>query len=130
MSRSSLAYSFNSQYKSKGSGATSTALNVDLFGLGPAEVVVIAGAAALLYGPGRLKSQLRDSGGKGKIVSEGWEKERLDRITNMRDAADSVRKKRAWNRINTALEIGDDHTMDRFDEYEAFIAARNEEREN
>ena len=79
-------------------------LRIDLFGLGPSEIVIIIGAGLLLYGPDRVKQQLRDSGVKGKIVSAGWKAERLERITEMDEYAENVRKRRSRRREIDILE--------------------------
>lgn len=82
-----------------------TRLQLDIFGLGPAEVVIIAGAAALLFGPGRLKEQLREKGIKGAVVSKGYKAEREERIALMIEKAEKERKRRAWERVNLSLSI-------------------------
>ena len=97
---------------------STTSLQLDIFGLGPAEVVVIAGAAALLFGPDRIKSQLRESGVKNSITSEGYKAEREERIKTMKKYAKSVRKKRTWQRINIAIEDEDETIMKKLTEYE------------
>ena len=74
-------------------------LHVDVFGLGPSEVIIIVGAGLFLYGPDRLKQQLRDSGVKGKIVSAGWRQERAESIKTMIENAENMRKKRKIKRI-------------------------------
>lgn len=74
-------------------------LYVDIFGLGPSEVIIIVGAGLFLYGPDRLKQQLRDSGVKGKIVSAGWRQERADNIKSMIKNAENMRKSRKIKRI-------------------------------
>mmetsp|Transcript_21477 Transcript_21477/g.30778 ORF Transcript_21477/g.30778 Transcript_21477/m.30778 type:complete len:158 (-) Transcript_21477:65-538(-) len=78
-------------------------LFLDIFGLGPTEVVIILGAAALLYGPDRIKGQLRESGVKGVIVSAGWRAEREERIKELSQKAESVRKKRALQFLEEAV---------------------------
>mmetsp|Transcript_8897 Transcript_8897/g.12172 ORF Transcript_8897/g.12172 Transcript_8897/m.12172 type:complete len:157 (+) Transcript_8897:15-485(+) len=78
-------------------------LFLDIFGLGPTEVVIILGAAALLYGPDRIKGQLRESGVKGVIVSAGWRAERKERIKELSQKAESVRKKRALQFLEEAV---------------------------
>lgn len=88
--------------------ARETRVGLDIFGLGPAEVVIIVGAAALLYGPGRLKEQLREKGVKGTVVSKGYKAEREERILNMVENADSQRKRRAWERVNLSLSEDED----------------------
>ena len=86
----------------------STALNLEVFGLGPTELVVILATGVLLFGPDRVKSQLREQGVKGGIVSSSWRAESLDRIDAMRTYASKRRKDRSWDRINEAIESGDE----------------------
>lgn len=93
-------------------------LQLDIFGLGPAEVVIIAGVAAFLYGPGRLKEQLREKGIKGTVVSKGFKAERQERIALMIEAAEKARKIRSWERINAAISIEDPVILKRLAEYE------------
>jgi len=98
--------------------SSSTALNIDLFGLGPAEVIVIAGATVLLFGPDRIKSQLRESGVKNSITSEGYKAEREERIKDMKKYATTIRKKRSWQRINLLIEDEDDDILNKLADYE------------
>ena len=90
-------------------------LQLDVFGLGPAEVVVIAVAAAVLYGPGRLKEQLREKGIKGSAVSKGFKADREERVCTMLEYAERVRKQRTWVRINESIESGDPDTLDKLE---------------
>jgi Sec-independent protein translocase protein TatA len=106
-----------------------TAVQLDIFGLGPAEVVVIAGAAALLYGPGRIKEQLRDKGIKGGVVSKGFKAEREERIALMIESADLARKQRAWDRIREALNSDDEELTKRMEEFENKQTQEKEEEE-
>lgn len=96
-----------------------TARSLDIFGLGPAEVVIIAAAAAALYGPGRLKEQLREKGIKGGAVSQGFKAEREERIAQRTEAAERARKFRSWERINEALANDDSEISSRLAEYES-----------
>ena len=90
-------------------------LNLDIFGLGPAEVVVIATAVAVLYGPNRLKDQLREKGIKGPAVSGGYKAEREERIALMISNADSARKQRALQRITEGLANDDKALTERYE---------------
>jgi len=102
----------------RGVKVSESRLFLDLFGLGPTEVVIIAAAAGLLYGPDRLKQQLRDRGVKGTIVSSGWKEERAERIKLMSDYATIARKKRAWKRINEAIADEDPIILDKMAAFE------------
>ena len=96
-------------------------LKVDIFGIGPTELVVIAAAAAVLYGPGRLKTQLREKGVKNTAVSEGFKAEREERISLMLESAKRVRKDRSWQRISAGLEAKDQKLLEKLNEYEASV---------
>jgi len=96
-------------------------LKVDIFGIGPTELVVIAAAAAVLYGPGRLKTQLREKGVKNTAVSEGFKAEREERISLMLESAKRVRKDRSWKRISAGLEAKDQKLLEKLNEYEASV---------
>ena len=75
-------------------------LYLDFFGLGPSEFVIIIVASAVLFGPDRIKSQLRNSGVKGEFVSSGWQAERKERIEELEKRAYAVRKARLFNRLD------------------------------
>ncbi len=94
-------------------------LKLDLFGLGPSEVVIVAVVAGLLYGPDRIRGQLRDSGVKNSVVnSKGLRLEREERIDEMTGEAEARRKKRAWDRVNALLEEDDEETSSRLADWE------------
>ena len=80
---------------------------LDLFGLGAPEIVICGLAVAVLYGPDRIKGQLKDNGVKGQIVAEGWREEHNERIADVKKYAVQSRKKRAWKKINLAIENED-----------------------
>ena len=80
---------------------------LDLFGLGAPEIVICGLAVAVLYGPDRIKGQLKDNGVKGQIVAEGWREEHNERIADVKKYAIQSRKKRAWKKINLAIENED-----------------------
>ena len=80
---------------------------LDLFGLGAPEIVICGLAVAVLYGPDRIKGQLKDNGVKGQIVAEGWREEHNERVADLKKYAVQSRKKRAWNKINLAIENED-----------------------
>ena len=80
---------------------------LDLFGLGAPEIVICGLAVAVLYGPDRIKGQLKDNGVKGQIVAEGWREEHNERVADLKKYAVQSRKKRAWKKINLAIENED-----------------------
>lgn len=80
---------------------------LDLFGLGAPEIVICGLAVAVLYGPDRIKGQLKDNGVKGQIVAEGWREEHNERVADLKKYAVQSRKKRAWKKINIAIENED-----------------------
>lgn len=98
---------------------STTRLYLDLFGLGPSEVVIVAVVAGVLYGPDRLRGQLRDSGVKNSVVtSKGLRLEREERIDEMLEEAETRRKKRAWDRVNALIESEDENTLERLASWE------------
>ena len=88
-----------------------TKLYLDLFGLGPTEIVVVIAAGVLLFGPDRVKDQLREKGVQNELVSAGWRADNQERIKRMRKVARDRRKKRSWDRIAEAIEDGDEETL-------------------
>jgi hypothetical protein len=82
-------------------------LYFDLFGLGAPEVLVCAGVFTLVYGPGRVKSQLKGNGVKGKLTAEDWTEEHNERIAEVKKYAVLSRQKRAWVKINLAIDNDD-----------------------
>ena len=96
--------------------ARDTRLYLDLFGLGPSEIVIIVVVAGLLYGPDKLRGQLRDSGVSNSVVnSKGLRLEREERIDKMLDDAETRRNKRAWNRVNALIDAEDEATLQRLE---------------
>ena len=105
-------------------------LQLDLFGLGPSEVVIVAVVAGLLYGPDRIRGQLRDSGVKNSVVtSKGMRLEREERIDEMTGEAEARRKKRAWDRVNALLENDDEETANRLANWEEGEASQQKNEE-
>jgi hypothetical protein len=82
-------------------------LNFDLFGLGAPEVLVCAAAFTLVYGPGRVKDQLKTNGVKTRLLAEDWREEHNVRIAEVKKYAILSRQKRAWIKINSAIDIDD-----------------------
>jgi Sec-independent protein translocase protein TatA len=93
-------------------------------GLGPAEIIVIGAAAALIFGPDRIKSQLRESGVKNQFTGEGWRAEQNERITLMREHADITRKQRSWVRINELIAHEEPGVLTRLTTFEDFKQKR------
>lgn len=96
---------------------------LDLFGLGAPEIVICGLAVAVLYGPDRIKGQLKDNGVKGQIVAEGWREEHNERIADVKKYAVQSRKKRAWKKINLAIENEDPNMLAKL----ALVDAKNPE---
>ena len=72
--------------------------------------------AGLLYGPDRLRGQLRDSGVSNSVVnSKGLRLEREERIDKMLEDAEARRNKRAWDRINALIDAGDEEIVRRLE---------------
>jgi hypothetical protein len=92
-------------------------LHLDIFGLGPPEVLIILGSIFLFYGPERVRGQLRDRGVQNEVIqSKGPLKDREDRIEDLTNFADRRRKQRAWQRVNERIENEDPEIMDKLDE--------------
>jgi Sec-independent protein translocase protein TatA len=92
-------------------------LYLDIFGLGPPEVLIIIGSVLLFYGPERVRGQLRDRGVQNEVIqSKGPLKDREDRIEDLTNFADQRRKQRAWQRVNERIENEDPEIMEKLDE--------------
>lgn len=94
-----------------------TSLQIDIFGLGPTEIVVIIAAGALLY-PRNNNKKKSKSERNSFIPEESWEVERNERIMNMRINAEKLRSKRALERINEAILNDNEYVLDRMAQYE------------
>lgn len=93
---------------SKVISSRSQPLYLDFFGLGPSEFVIIIGVSVLLFGPDRIKEQLRSSGVKGEFVSSGWQADRQERIENLEKRAYQIRKARLFSRVAKENEDEED----------------------
>ena len=91
-----------------------TKLMLDVFGLGPPEVLIIMIAAFFLYGGDGLKEKVTGVKGAGK--NDGIRGERAERIKNQIKYASKVRKTRSWKRVNALIEAEDPTTLRRLDE--------------
>jgi len=94
-----------------------TSLKIDVFGLGPTEVLVIIAAGALLY-PRNNNKKKSKSERNSFIPEESWEVERNERILNMRINAEKIRSKRALERINEAILNDDEYVLDMMAQYD------------
>lgn len=94
-----------------------TSLQIDIFGLGPTEIVVIIAAGALLY-PRNNNKKKSKSERNSFIPEESWEVERNERIMNMRLNAEKMRSKRTLERINEAILNDNEYVLDRMAQYE------------
>jgi len=94
-------------------------LNFDLFGLGAPEVLVCAAAFTLVYGPGRVKDQLKTNGVKTRLLSEDWREDHNVRIAEVKEYAILSRQKRAWVKINLAIDIDDPAMLAKLAELDA-----------
>lgn len=94
-----------------------TSLQIDIFGLGPTEIVAIIAAGALLY-PRNNNKKKSKSERNSFIPEESWEVERNERIMNMRINAEKMRSKRALERINEAILNDNEYVLDRMAQYE------------
>lgn len=69
-------------------------------------------AFLVIYGPDRLRGQLRSSGMKSELVREGWKKEQIERIKDMQESAEKRRRSRAMQRLEAAIESNDPELLD------------------
>ena len=105
--------------RSASTNSSRTQLYLDLFGLGPSEIVIVAVVAGVLYGPDRIRGQLRDNGVKNSVITSKWLRlEREERIDQMIEDAEMRRKLRAWDRVNASIESEDEQTMERLATWE------------
>ena len=70
----------------------------------------------MLFGPDRVKGQLREKGVKNELVSAGWRADNIERAKLMRKLARERRHKRAWERITRAIEDEDEKTLKKLEE--------------
>lgn len=87
-------------------------LQLDVFGLGPPEIAIMGVAFLVIYGPDRLRGQLRSSGVKSELVREGWKREQIERIRDMQELAEKGRRRRAMGRLEAAIESGDPEVLE------------------
>ena len=91
-------------------------LYIDFFGLGPSEIVVILVTVLIFYGPDRLSKlgkKAKDSDDSDKPIPEIWIREANDAVADMQKYASKARRKRAWDRINAAIEANDPVVMEK-----------------
>jgi hypothetical protein len=96
---------------------TLTRLYADIFGVGPTEALIIGGAFLFIYGPNRVKGELRESGVENVPSSKGWQAQSKERVEDLTKAARKARAFRALKRINRAVDEGDDVVSERIEEY-------------
>ena len=69
-------------------------------------------AFLVIYGPDRLRGQLRSSGVKSDLVREGWKREQIERIKDMQEFAEKRRRRRAMLRLEAAIESNDPEVLE------------------
>jgi hypothetical protein len=89
----------------------------DIFGVGPTEALIIGGAFMFIYGPNRVKGEMREKGIENVPTSKGWQAVRKERIEDMTKAARKARAFRALKRINRAVDDGDEVVSERIDQF-------------
>jgi hypothetical protein len=95
-----------------------TRLNAsDIFGVGPTEAIIIGGAFLFIYGPNRVKGEMREKGIENVPSSKGWKAVQKERVEDMTKAARKARAFRALKRINKAVDDGDEVVSERIDQY-------------
>ena len=96
-------------------------LYLDFFGLGPTELFTVLIAVTVFYGPGKLSS-MNPMNNKGKKEGEEeeekeipvmWVRENQKTIDERTKYASKIRQKRAWERINQAIENNDPTVMEK-----------------
>ena len=80
-------------------------------------MIIIVAAGFFIYGPERVKNQLREKGVEGPIASKGWVADRDERIEDMQKRARRVRANRAMQRVNEAMDEGNQYVIDKVDEF-------------
>ena len=95
-------------------------LYLDFFGLGPTELFTVLIAVTVFYGPGKLSSmnpmnklKKGDEDEEEKEISVLWVRENQKSIDERTKYASKVRRKRAWERINHAIENNDPTVMEK-----------------
>lgn len=84
-----------------------TRLFFDILGVGPTEVLVVAVAGAVLFGPEQAFRSIRGD------TSSPEETDTSKRMKLMKEDAKRQRNKRAWDRINAAIEDEDPWVTER-----------------
>ena len=96
-------------------------LYLDFFGLGPTELFTVLIAVTVFYGPGKLSSmnpmnKVKKGDGEEEEEQEIpvlWVRENQKSIDERTKYASKVRRKRAWERINQAIENNDPTVMEK-----------------
>lgn len=93
----------------------STKLYLDVFGLGPTEVLLIGITGFVLFGS---KLNKKDIKAKKFNSSEPWRIQLYEDIEKMKISAEKLRTKRALNRINQAIADENEYVLDKLAEYD------------
>ena len=99
----------------------SSELQADIFGMGAPEMVIVGIVFVLVYGPGKVKNQLKDNNGSsenGDNKLEGWKAEQQEKISSMLENAKIQREKRAWRRVASLVEKNDLDIIDKLADLE------------
>jgi Sec-independent protein translocase protein TatA len=83
-------------------------LQIDVFGLGFTEFLVIIAAGVILFGPDQLRETLKD---KGKNEKKDSISDKGQEIRNRQVEAKERRNARSWQRINEAIENNDSDVL-------------------
>lgn len=105
-----------------------TQLQLDVFGLGPYEVLMVGAVGVFLYGPDKLRQQLQKQKGVDGVAEVSNSLlptsgdpaivERIQRISDMRRIAKARRRDRALAMIQEAIERNDAEVIRKMEEYE------------
>lgn len=110
-----------------------TQLQLDVFGLGPYEVLMVGAVGVFLYGPDKLRQQLQKQKGVDGVAEVSNSLlptsgdpaivERIQRIADMRRIAKARRRDRALAMIQEAIERNDAEVIRKMEEYEGVFGA-------
>lgn len=120
-------------------GRSKTQLQLDVFGLGPYEVLMVGAVGVFLYGPDKLRQQLQKQKGvdgvtevSNPLVPTSGDPaiiERIQRIADMQRIAKVRRRDRALVMIQEAIERNDAEVIRKMEEYEGVFDNGDEDDE-
>lgn len=128
---SSIKKSFFHQQRANGNGGTE--LQLDVFGLGPSEFLLVVGVGLALFGPDTIKDKFMkrntddDDSKPFKWAQEGTNMaEVLEKRQEMQEFAEQRRKDRALKRLFAAVDENNSFVIDKMEEFELLQEAKRE----